>query len=143
MKLKKNFLASVVINLLMTVFFACSKEETTTTTTTTTIQSETWVKLTVQSSSGTLKSNYTVLMFETRASEGAPLPAIFRKAVSNAQGVAYFDLNKVITSSIEKNYYFIAVQELSNGNLIWESPYMQQEFAISKGHMITSSIIVQ
>jgi len=142
--MKKNLLYLTAAAIVAAVAFAgCEKgEEKTTTTTTTTTESNTWAKFTVKTSAGVVRPNYTVLMFDTPASQTAPLPAILKTAVSDAQGVAYLNLEDIVKSTISKTYYFIAVREQTN-NYVWETPYMQQEVSLKKGIMHTSSIIVQ
>ena len=145
----KKILTILTIATMAVYATSCSKEETTTTTTTTT--TNTWVSLTVVGVGSTEpKPGYTVLMFETTAHQTPPtqssppvpknpLPTILREVVSNAQGVAHFDLNSLVTSSTPKTYYFIAVKK-EGTSYIWETPFQQREFAISRGSMITSSI---
>lgn len=125
------------------ILFSCGKDESslnTTTTTTTTTTSETWVKLSVKNTQGVAQAGLKVMMFNIQPSNSSPLPSVIKEVVSDANGLAYFDLNMLVTTSIPVTYYFEAFRE-SGGNLIWES-INHPSWDLKKGSMVTSSIVV-
>lgn len=150
--MKLIFLRMSVIILLIVCTVSCSSNEssdgseiatdptTSTTTTTTTTTTNTWVKLTVLNSAGVLKPNYKILMFATQPKANTALPQILKEVTTDKDGLGYFDLNEMITSSTSKTYYFEAF--IKNGtDYNWEST-SHFNCEILKGKMITSSIIV-
>lgn len=142
--MKKNVFNVLTILLLAFITFSCTKEVETTTTstssTTTSTSSNTWVKLTVLDINGEVKPNYEVFMFESEPSKTSPLPPIIKEVTTDANGLAYFDLSSLVTGTNSKTYYFEAFYD--NGtDYIWES-ITNYNVSISKGQMVTSSILV-
>jgi hypothetical protein len=122
---------------------SCEKKTSTTTTTTTnntTTTTETWVKLTATTSANVKKAGYIIMMFDQPVTSSSALPPILKQVTTDANGLAYFDLNSMITSTIPTTYYFEAF--LQNGtNYTWKS-VTHYNTSLKKGTMATSSIIV-
>jgi hypothetical protein len=87
------------------------KSSTSTTNTTTT---NTWVKLTAVTTVNVKKPNYVIMMFAEPVTTTSTLPQILNQVTLDANGLAYFDLNSMITSSIPTKYYFEAF--IQNGS---------------------------
>lgn len=121
---------------------SCKKESTssTTTTTTGTTTSDTWVKLTAINAAGEGQPNYIIMMFDQPVTSSSALPPILKQVTTDANGLAYFDLNSMITSSTPKRYYFEAFIK-SGSDYVWKSVTNYSK-DIAKGTMATSSIIV-
>jgi PBP1b-binding outer membrane lipoprotein LpoB len=112
----------------------------TTTTTTTTTTTNTWVKLTAVTTANVKKPNYVIMMFAEPVTSTTALPPILKQVTTDANGLAYFDLNSMITSSISTTYYFEAF--IQNGSdYIWKS-VTHYNTDLKKGSMSESSIIV-
>lgn len=142
--MKNNVFNILSILLLAIITFSCTKEVETTTSstssTTSTTSSDTWVKLTIIDVNGDVKPNYEVFMFESEPSKTSPLPPIIKEVTTDANGLAYFDLSSLVTSTNSKTYYFEAFYDNGTG-YIWES-ITHYNVTISKGQMVTSSILV-
>ncbi|MFC6268816.1 hypothetical protein [Frigoriflavimonas asaccharolytica] len=108
--------------------------------TTTTVETNTWVKLTATTSANVNKSNYIIMMFDQPVTNTAALPPILKQVTTDANGLGYLDLNSIITSTTLKTYYFEAF--VQNGSNYTLKSITHPTFNISKGKMITSSIIV-
>jgi len=125
------------------VIIACKKDEsslTTSSSSNTTVITNTWVKLSVLNLQGDAVPGLKVMMFRVQPSNTSPLPPIIKEVTSDANGLAYFDLNNIVTTSIPVTYYFEAFRE-SGEDLIWES-INHPSWEITKGTMVTSSILV-
>jgi len=101
---------------------------------------ETWVKLTVIDLQGNKKPGYTVMMFSNPVTSGNALPTILIQVTTDANGLAYFDLNTFITSPVAQTYYFEAFIK-SGQNYLWES-ISHPSHSLKKGTRVTGSIIV-
>lgn len=144
--MKSNLLKVLSIFFLATITFSCKKdvqtfESESSSSSTTSTTSSTWVKLTVMTSNGDKKQNYKVLMFGSEPSKTSPLPPILKEVTTDADGLAYFDLDLMITSSTPKTYYFEAFVENGSG-YTWKS-ITHYNKSLVKGTMATSSILVE
>ena len=140
--MKTNFLKVTLIALVTLISFSCSSddsssEETSGGSSTTT---NTWVKLTAITSTGVKKPNYIIMMFDQPVTSSSALPPIKKQVTTDADGLAYFDLNTMITSTTPTTYYFEAFVQ-DGANYVWKS-VSHPTYNIAKGQMITSSIIV-
>jgi len=137
--MKKTILSVFV---LLFIGVSCTKEDETSTSETNnqTTQTQTWVKLTALTSSNVPKPNYIVMMFDQPVTSSSALPLIKKQVTTDANGLAYFDLNTMITSDIATTYYFEAFVQ-DGQNYIWKS-ITHPTFSLKKGTMGTSSIIV-
>lgn len=142
--MKVPFYKITVIILLALLFNSCSKESVSKTesssSTTTTSESQTWVKLTAVTTSNEKKANYTIMMFADSATNSMPLPTIIQQVITDANGLAFFDLNTIVTSETPKKYYFEAFTP-SGSNYTWKS-ISHVSTSIKKGTMFTTGIIV-
>ncbi len=140
--MKTSYLNTSLFILIVVLFISCSKSsdsgsETNNSSNTTT---DTWVKLTATTSTGVVKPNYIIMMFDQPVTGTAALPPILKQVVTDGNGLAYFDLNSMITTSTPTKYYFEAF--IQNGaNYEWKS-ITNFNTNIAKGTMVTSSIIV-
>lgn len=107
---------------------------------TTITTSNTWVKLTASTAANVAKSNYVIMMFDQPVTTSTALPPIKKQIITDANGLANFDLNSIVTSTTATKYYFEAFLETPTG-YTWKS-VSHPSFDIAKGQMITSSIIV-
>ena len=136
--MKTNLFKAMTLAFITLMIISCTKEESSSSTTTTI--SATGVKLTAQTANGELKEDYIIMMFATRPALNEVLPPIIKQVRTNENGLAFFDLNAVITSTIEKTYYFEAFVDIE-GDYLWTS-ITHPSFDIKKGNMHTSSILV-
>ena len=138
MKLKTTLLAIFFI----AVAFSCSSDDSSTTTTTggTITVTNTWVKLTAINANGDAKPNYIIMMFDAPLVINQPLPPILKQVTTDANGLGYFDLNTMITSTTKQTYYFEAFFETENGYALRSISH--PEIDLKKGSMSTTSIIV-
>jgi len=141
--MKTNFLKVSILALVTSLSVSCSSDDSQTFTETVsqeTTQTNTWVKLTASTAAGVNKQGYIIMMFEEPVTAANALPPIKKQVTTDANGLAYFDLNSMVTSSEEKTYYFEAFTE-NGSNLVWKS-VSHPSFSLKKGTMSTSSIIV-
>lgn len=125
------------------VTISCSKDEESSSTDTggsSTTTTATWVKLTATTSTGVTKPNYIVMMFDQPVTSASALPPIKKQVTTDANGLAYFDLNTLVTSTTPTTYYFEAFV-LSGDNYVMKS-ISHPTYNIAKGQKITSSILV-
>ncbi|MBD3584036.1 hypothetical protein [Flavobacterium selenitireducens] len=137
-KFKVSILAFVSI-----FTMSCSSDDSSSSTETITeetSQTNTWVKLTATTSAGVNKPNYIIMMFDQPVTSTNDLPPIKKQITTDANGLAYFDLNSMITSTTSTKYYFEAFVQNGTG-YIWKS-VSHYNVNLSKGTMATSSIIV-
>ena len=124
---------------------ACTPDEnsgmTETTSSSSTTLSSTWVKLTAMTSAGVVKPNYIIMMFDEPFSPTQAMPPILKQVTTNANGVAYFELNSMITSTTPKTYYFEAFVEITTGYELKST--IRYKTNLQKGMMVTSSTIVK
>lgn len=123
---------------------ACSRtdsSETESSSNTSTTTTNTWVKLTATTSSGINKPNYIIMMFDQPVNSANSLPPIIKQVTTDSNGLAYFDLNSMVTSTTPKTYYFEAFISNGSGGYTWKS-VTHYNVSIVKGTMSTSSIIV-
>ena len=79
-------------------------------------------------------------MFDQPVTSANELPPIKKQITTDSNGLAYFDLTSMITSTTPTKYYFEAF--VQNGtDYIWKS-VSHYNVNLSKGTMATSSIIV-
>ncbi len=134
---------TIVVVLVALFTLSCSKEETTnpsqSSSSTTVIN--TWAKFTVITSAGVTKPNYIVMMFDQPFSTNAPMPTIIKQVTTDANGLAYFDLNTLITSTTPKKYYFEAFVQ-SGTSYVLKTNFSRYSSDLSKGQMLTTSLLV-
>ena len=119
----------------------CSKEESTSSSSSessSTTQSTTEANLNVVDIDSNPKAGYTVMMFLEKPSLNEPLPEIQMQVISNAEGLARFDLKDYITGPT--TLYFEAFT-VDGNNYIWESVTHPVK-TIDVGTKWTTSIIV-
>ena len=141
--MKAIYFKATIFSLITILSISCSSDDSSDTTEIAdggTAQTQTWVKLTAMTSTGVVKSNYKILMFEQPVSSTTVLPAIKKEVTTDVNGLAYFDLNTMITSNTPTTYYFEAFVQ-SGENYVWKS-VSHPNFQLKKGTMATSSIIV-
>ena len=141
--MKTNIFKIFTLFFLIILSVSCSKDDevsTEYTQNTSTTTTNTWVKLTARTINGTVKPNYKITMFNVQPSTTAALPPILKEVTTDVNGLAYFDLNSMITSSIPSTYYFEAFIETPTGYQLKSITHFNTELV--KGNMVTSSIIV-
>ncbi|MFT5753105.1 MAG: hypothetical protein ACI924_000313, partial [Flavobacterium sp.] len=104
--MKTNLFRATLFALLTILVISCSKDEDSSSSETNTSTTTTWVKLTTLISAGIVKPNYKVIMFSTQPTTNTPLPTILKEVTTDANGLAYFDLNSMITDTTPTTYYF-------------------------------------
>lgn len=142
--MKTNFFKATILALVTIFTISCSKDEDSSTTETgggSTTTTNTWVKLTASTSAGVNKPNYIIMMFDQPVTSASALPPIKKQITTDANGLAYFDLNSMVTSTTPTTYYFEAFISNGSGGYTWKS-VSHPTYNIAKGQMITSSIIV-
>ena len=140
--MKLNFLKVSVLVLITIFTISCSKDESSSTTETSSISVvNTWVKFTVATPAGVTKPNYIVMMFETPFTPNTPLPTIIKQATSDANGLAYLDLNATITSTTLKKYYF-EVFTLSGTTYTLKTNFSRFDSDLKKGSNLTTTLLV-
>jgi hypothetical protein len=139
--MKTNFFKSTLFALLTILVISCSKNEDSSSSETNTSTTTTWVKLTTLISAGIVKPNYKVIMFSTQPTTNTPLPTILKEVTTDANGLAYFDLNSMITSTTPTTYYFEAFISDGSGGYVWKS-ISHFNVSLIKGSIATSSILV-
>jgi hypothetical protein len=141
--MKTNFFKTLLFALLTILVISCSKDEDSSSsqTNTSTSTTTTWVKLTTLTSAGVVKPNYKVMMFSTQPTTNTPLPTILKEVTTDANGLAYFDLNSMITSTTPTTYYFEAFISDGSGGYVWKS-ISHYNVSLIKGSIATSSILV-
>ena len=140
--MKVKSLKTAILTLITIFTISCSKDDSSSSTDTggTTTVTNTWVKLTAITASGVTKPNYIIMMFDQPFSPSATIPPILKQVTTDSNGLAYFDLNSMITSSTLKKYYFEAFVQ-SGSNYILKST-IRYSTDLKKGTMVTSSTIV-
>ncbi len=142
--MKSSFLKVSALTLLTIFVMACTPDEnssmTETTSSSSTTLSNTWVKLTVMTSAGVVKPNYIVMMFDQPFSPNQIMPPILKQVTTDANGLAYFELNSMITSNTPKTYYFEAFVETTTGYELKST--IRYSTSLKKGTMVTSSTLV-
>lgn len=141
----KSFLKKVSALTLLTIFvMACTPEEnssiTETTSSSSTTLSSTWVKLTAVTPAGVVKPNYIAMMFDQPFSPTQNMPPILKQVTTDANGLAYFELNGMITSNTPKTYYFEVFVETTTGYELKST--IRYSTSLKKGTMVTSSTLV-
>ena len=141
--MKTTFYKATILVLFTFLSISCSKDDSSSSTDTgggSTTTTTTWVKLTAITSSGVAKPNYIIMMFDQPVTTTSALPPIKKQVTTDANGLAYFDLNTMVTSTTPTTYYFEAF--VSNGTGYTLKSVSHPTYSIAKGQMITSSIIV-
>ena len=141
--MKTNFFKATILALLTIFTISCSKDDDSSSTETgggSSTTTNTWVKLTATTSAGVVKPNYIIMMFDQPVTSASALPPIKKQVTTDANGLAYFDLNTMITSTTPTTYYFEAFVQ-SGSNYVWKS-VTHYQVNLAKGTMATSSIIV-
>ena len=142
--MKTNFFKATILALVTIFTISCSKDDDSSSTETgggSSTTTNTWVKLTATTSTGVVKPNYIILMFDQPVTPASALPPIKKQVTTDANGLAYFDLNSMITSTTPTTYYFEAFVSNGSGGYTWKSVTHYQT-NLAKGTMATSSIIV-
>lgn len=142
--MKSNFLKASFLVLVIIFTISCSKDESSSTTETggsSTTTVNTWAKFTVATPAGVVKPNYIVMMFDQPFSPNAPLPTIIKQATSDANGLAYLDLNTTITSATLKKYYFEAFT-VSGTTYTLKTNYSRYDSDLKKGSNLTTTLLV-
>ena len=142
--MKTNFFKATILALLTIFTISCSKDDDSSSTETgggSSTTTNTWVKLTATTSTGVVKPNYIIMMFDQPVTSASALPPIKKQVTTDANGLAYFDLNSMITSTTPTTYYFEAFVSNGSGGYTWKSVTHYQT-NLAKGTMVTSSIIV-
>lgn len=125
------------------LFFSCSKDSSSSTTDdggSNVSVTNTGIKLTAVTAAGVPKQNYIVMMFDQPVTTTNALPPIKKQVITDAAGLAYFDLKTLVTSTTPTTYYFEAFVQTSSGYEM--KSIIHPNFSIAKGQVITSSIIV-
>ena len=108
--MKKIFLLTTI-----TLFFlSCSRDEnssSSSSSTTNTQTTTTSIKMNVVNAQNVPQSNVIVMMFKSKVTSSANLPAIEKQVTSDSNGLANFDLSTYITSDIPTTYYFEAFRQ--------------------------------
>ena len=141
--MKTNFFKATILVLVTIFTISCSKDDDSSSTETgggSSTTTNTWVKLTATTSAGVVKPNYIIMMFDQPVTSASTLPPIKKQVTTDANGLAYFDLNTMITSTTPTTYYFEAFVQ-SGSNYVWKS-VTHYQVNLAKGTMATSSIIV-
>lgn len=141
--MKNNFYKATILVLFTFISFSCSKDDSSSSTETgggSTATTNTWVKLTAITSAGVVKPNYIIMMFDQPVTTTSALPPIKKQVTTDANGLAFFDLNTMVTSTTPTTYYFEAF--VQNGTGYTLKSVSHPTYNIAKGQMITSSIIV-
>lgn len=130
-----------IIALFSLVMTACSEETSSVTSSSesSVIISDTEVEFEIKDSDGALKAGYTIMMFLEQPKVDETLPNIERQVISNASGIAKFDLNDYIVG--ETTLYFEAFLPIANG-YTWES-ITHSELTLDVGSSVTSTIFVK
>ena len=142
--MKTNFFKATILALVTIFTISCSKDDDSSSTETgggSSTTTNTWVKLTATTSASVVKPNYIIMMFDQPVTSSTALPPIRKQVTTDSNGLAYFDLNSMITSTTPTTYYFEAFVSNGSGGYIWKS-VSHPTYNIAKGQMITSSIIV-
>ena len=142
--MKTNFFKASVLVLFTIISISCSKDDSSSSTEIinppSANTSNTWVKLTATTSGNVVKPNYIIMMFDQPVTTTSALPPIKKQVTTDANGLAYFDLKTMVTSSTPTTYYFEAFVETATGYTM--KSVTHPTYNIAKGQMITSSIIV-
>ena len=141
--MKTNFFKASILVLVTIFTISCSKDESTSSTQTgggVITTTNTWVKLTAITAEGVNKPNYIIMMFDQPVTSTSALPPIKKQIITDLNGLAYFDLNTMVTSTTPTTYYFEAFVQNGTG-YTWKS-VSHPTFNIAKGQMTTSAIIV-
>ncbi|SDE04513.1 hypothetical protein SAMN05421544_102160 [Riemerella columbipharyngis] len=124
---------------------ACRKEESTTSTSSSSsteiIKTSTSAKITVLHENGSTQEGVVVLMFDAKVETDKPLPRILKEAVTDSNGLAYFDL-AFFESSEGQTFYFAGFTKNSDDSysLIGKN---QPAFTLKKGHVYSSEIVIK
>ncbi len=142
--MKANFLKASILALVTILTFSCSKDESSSTTETggsSSSTTSTWAKFTVITPAGVVKPNYIVMMFDQPFSTTAPMPTIIKQVTTDANGLANFDLNTIVTSTVTKKYYFEAFVQ-SGTSYVLKTNYSRFDSDFVKGSHLTTSLLV-
>lgn len=142
--MKANFLKVLILASVTIFTISCSKDESSSTTSTggsSTTTINTWAKFTITTPEGVVKPNYIVMMFDTPFSTSAPMPVIIKQVISDANGLANFDLDAIVITSITKKYYFEAFV-LSGSNYVLKTNFSRFDSDFAKGNNLTTSLLV-
>ncbi|MFT7251123.1 MAG: hypothetical protein ACI9FW_000843 [Flavobacterium sp.] len=139
--MKTNLFRATLFTLLTILVISCSKDEDSSSSETNTSTTTTWVKLTTLISAGIVKPNYKVIMFSTQPTTNTPLPTILKEVTTDANGLAYFDLNSMITDTTPTTYYFESFTTYLSVGYVWKS-VSHFNVSLIKGSIVTSSILV-
>jgi hypothetical protein len=144
--MKSNYFKTSILFFITIFSISCSKDESTSTTETTgssvTI-TNTSAKFTVRTSAGMLKPNYIVMMFDQPFSPSAVLltSSIIKQVTTDANGIANFDLNTIVTHTTDKKYYFEAFIQTPTGFEL-KTNFSRFSVDLKKGNSLVTSLIV-
>ena len=142
--MKTNFFKATILALVTIFTISCSKDDDSSTTDTSTSGGttvSTWAKFTVATPAGVVKPNYIVMMFETPFSPTAPLPTIIKQVTADANGLANFDLNTLVTTSTTKKYYFEVFTQ-SGTSYTLKTTFSRYDSDFVKGSHLTTTLLV-
>ena len=142
--MKTNFLKATVLALFTILSISCSKDDDSTsidTSQSSTTVINTWAKFTVATPSNVVKPNYIVMMFEQPFSPNAPLPTIIKQVTTDANGLANFDLNAIVTTATPKKYYFEVFTQ-SGTDYTLKTTFSRYDSDFSKGSHLTTTLLV-
>lgn len=141
----KNLLfKSLLFSMLFVGAMSCTTEEESSQTTTggsSSSSSRTTVNLTARTSNNMVRSNYQLMMFDQQVDLSAALPPIILESTTDANGLAIFDLDALVTGTATKTYYFEAFTRTASGDLVLKS-ITHPVLTISRGEIRTTSILV-
>lgn len=146
--MKPNFIKTILLVFITVLSFSCSKQEdfnspeaySPETTLEPGTNANTEVSLTAITITGGVKSGYKIVMFDTQPTNGASLPPIIMEVTTDANGLAFFDLKTIITSTLPQTFYFEVFEQVGT-DYVWKS---QSHYTVdlSKGTIAKSAIIV-
>lgn len=142
--MKTNFLKASILALVTIFTISCSKDDSSSSTDTNTSGGttiSTWVKFTVATPAGVVKPNYIIMMFDQPFSPTATLPPIIKQVTTDATGLANFDLNTIVTTSVTKKYYFEVFTQ-SGTSYTLKSTYSRFDIDFVKGSHLTTTLLV-
>jgi hypothetical protein len=142
--MKANFLKASFLVFVTIFTISCSKDDSSSSTETSGSSSSTtstWAKFTVITPAGVVKPTYIVMMFDQPFSPTATMPTIIKQVTTDVNGLANFDLNTIVTSSVSKKYYFEAFVQ-SGTSYVLKTNYSRFDSDFVKGLHLTTSLLV-
>ncbi|ELV7526167.1 hypothetical protein QMU91_002392 [Flavobacterium psychrophilum] len=142
--MKSIFLKATILAFVTIFTISCSKDDSSSTTETNTSGGttiSTWAKFTVATPTGVIKPNYIVMMYDQPFSPTATMPTIIKQVTTDANGLANFDLNTIVTTSTPKKYYFEVFTQ-SGSDYILKTTFSRFDSDFSKGSHLTTTLLV-